>query len=95
MVEESERKTSLAPYSYVYALFGSRAHDLQLRNLVIREQHKAIMTNLLETGHSVKVQDEICRLREKLGLPKLPPTTLVHKKALEDLRRIIHQTGSR
>ena len=95
MVGENERKTSLAPYSYIYALCGSRAHDLQLRNLVIKAHYRTIMTNLLATGHSVKVDDEICRLREKLGLNKLPPTTLVHKKALEDLRIIIREANSK
>jgi heterodisulfide reductase subunit C len=75
------------------ALLGCYARNFNLRNLIHREPHKLVARNLLEAGHFVKIDDKICRLREKLGLSKLPPTTLTYKKALEDIRLIMRKTG--
>ena len=45
--------------------------------------------NVWNTGHTVDIDDEIMKRREKLGLPHNPPTVLDNPDALKELQKII------
>lgn len=85
-----------AKFSNVYDFFieiVSHSQDYTLDNLVSGKAKKTVGKTILETGHSIKPDEKICRLRETLGLPHLPPTTLSYKKALEQVNIITEKTG--
>lgn len=71
---------------------------ITLRNVAVNEghmypNHRKTATNFYKIGHTVPVKDDITALREKLGLPGVPPTVLANSKAMEDLTAIMNATG--
>jgi len=69
-----------------------------LRNLAVQagymaEAHKKVAGILLNTGHMVKINDEIKAKRKTLGLPEIPPTVLSDPDALKGLQAILAATG--
>lgn len=71
---------------------------IALRNIAVAEghmydNHKGTARNLVKYGHTVPVKDDITALREKLGLPGVPPTVLSNDKAKADLDKILAATG--
>jgi len=79
--------------SMLYSLIGSRAESIGTKNLIERKEHIAIASILFETGHSMKLVEDVRQLREKLDLTRKPPTTLTYITALKDLRKIMRITG--
>lgn len=71
----------------------SRSQDYAYDNLVFGKAKKTVGKNILATGHSVTPDEKICKLREKLGLPHFPPTTLTYKEALQSVNIITEKTG--
>ena len=45
--------------------------------------------NVWKTGHTVDVDEEVMKKREKFGLPRNPPTTLDNPDAIKELQKII------
>jgi len=45
--------------------------------------------NVWASGHTLDLDEDVLNRRERLGLPRLPPTTLTHPEAQEELRRLI------
>jgi len=69
-----------------------------LRNIAVSEgniydNHKKTASNLYKSGHTVMINNDIEKLRESLGLPKIPPTVLNNKDAKADLDKILKATG--
>lgn len=87
-----EGKAPASPVKY-YLLFGFRGQEIGLRKLLTHSTRKVVAGNVFRTGHSVRVVEDICNLRKKMGLPSLPPTTLVHKDSLEEVRALMKKTG--
>jgi heterodisulfide reductase subunit C len=56
-------------------------------------QHKKASKKLLETGHAVPIDDANQEMRKDLGLQEVPPTVHSHKKALNDVKKIMDRTG--
>ncbi len=68
-----------------------------LRNMAVREgfmgeAHKKVAGFLVKTGHMVPLTDEFKAARTKMELPEIPPTTLMDKKALEEVQKLIKKT---
>jgi len=85
-------KVPASPVRY-YQLVGFRSQELELRKLLTNDGRKVVAGNVFETGHSVRVVEEICNLRKEMGLPSLPPTTLVHLDSLKEVRVLMKKTG--
>ena len=71
---------------------------IALRNIAVAEghmkpNHKRTAANLVKYGHTVNVKDDITAMREKMGLPGVPPTVLADDKAKADFDKIIKLTG--
>lgn len=69
-----------------------------LRNMAVRagymaEAHKKTADFMLKTGHTIPLTDEFKAIRKKLGLPEIPGTCLTDKKALEEVQKIMGETG--
>lgn len=69
-----------------------------LRNIAVAEghmyaNHKKTAQNYFKYGHTVASNEKVEKLRESLGLPKLPPTVLSNEKAKADLDKILNATG--
>jgi heterodisulfide reductase subunit C len=70
---------------------------IALRNLAVREghmaeAHKNTAKNLLKLGHSVTLDENVLKMRESLGLPRLPPTTAASSEAMNELDLILKTT---
>lgn len=87
-----EGEAPASPVRY-YLLFGFRGQELGLKKLVTHDARKVVASNVFKTGHSVRVVEEICKLRKEMGLPRLPPTTLVHMDSLKEVRALMKKTG--
>lgn len=71
---------------------------MTLRNMAVKEgymgeAHKRVANFLVKTGHMVPLTDEYKEIRKKMGLDDVPATTLLNKKALEDVQKIIKSIG--
>ena len=69
-----------------------------LRNLAVRagymaKEHQKLVRTIYDTGHMIPVSDRVVALRRELGLPDRPPTVLVDREALAQVRFILDQTG--
>ncbi len=70
-----------------------------LRNLsckagYMRPEHQVVSHKFIETGHAVPIDDERwSKMREDLGLPKLPPTVHSYPKAVKEVQDILKKTG--
>lgn len=82
-----DRETLLA----VLKKLSFKALDLELRNLVVRTGSKQILDNIFTSGHAIQVDNRILSLREKLGLPRLPPTVLSSRESLKGLRKLLNR----
>lgn len=90
--QNTEDKTPASPVKH-YLLFGFRGQEVGFQKLLTHSTRKVVAGNVFRTGHSVRVVEDICNLRKKMGLPSLPPTTLVHKDSLEEVRALMKKTG--
>jgi len=64
-----------------------------LENLVKNEKFKRICKNLFDTGHSLELDGNVLKLREELGLPRVPTTVMHSKKLLASFQEILRKTG--
>jgi heterodisulfide reductase subunit C len=60
---------------------------------IMSDEHRKVGHYLLDNGASVPLNEKFEAIREKLGLPRRPPTTLGDKKALDDFQKILRTTG--
>jgi len=71
-----------------------------LRNLAVKEgymrqDHVRVCQIVLKYGHAVPINDEAKAIRQRLGLPELPPTVHQYPEALKEMIRILEETGFR
>ena len=64
-----------------------------LRNVAAKEghmskAHRATAMYVIKTGHAVPINDATKKLRKKLGLSEIPPTTHKYPKALKAIQDI-------
>lgn len=69
-----------------------------LRNMAVKqgvmsEEHRKVGNYLLQNGATIPLNEKYEALREKLGLPRRPASTLGDKKALEDFQKVLKATG--
>jgi heterodisulfide reductase subunit C len=69
-----------------------------MRNMAVKkgymaDQHKKIGASMMKTATTVPLDDNILALREKMGLPKVPPLAIGDPKALEEFRTVMRKTG--
>ena len=69
-----------------------------LRNQAIRygyikEAHRKVCENLFKYGHAVPINDEIKKIRAKLGLPEIPLTVHSYPESLKEIQKLIEKTG--
>ncbi len=69
-----------------------------LRNLAVREghmreDHAKVCQIVFRYGHAVPINDETKATRKRLGLSEIPPTVHRHPKALEEVLKILDETG--
>jgi heterodisulfide reductase subunit C len=57
------------------------------------DQHKKIGASMMKTATTVPLDENILALRERMGLPKVPPIAIGDPKALEDFRTVMRKTG--
>jgi len=55
--------------------------------------HRKTALYVYLTGHAVPVNDKIKKIRKKLGLSEVPPTTYRYPEVLEHIRGIMEDTG--
>jgi len=75
---------------YLISYFYDK-QNLELKNLVQNERSKELCKNLFEIGHSIVPDKDVLKLREELGLPKIPPTVLSSKKALLNFQKLLRK----
>ena len=56
-------------------------------------EHRNASQKLLATGHAVPIDLANRKIRKKLGLKEMPPTTHSDDKALNDVKEIMKRTG--
>ncbi|MBD3407930.1 MAG: CoB--CoM heterodisulfide reductase subunit C [Candidatus Lokiarchaeota archaeon] len=69
-----------------------------MRNMAVKEgfmlpQHRKASKKLIQTGHAVPIDEANQEMRKELGLQEIPPTVHSHKDALQDVKRIMEETG--
>ncbi|MFH1328702.1 MAG: CoB--CoM heterodisulfide reductase subunit C [Candidatus Bathyarchaeota archaeon] len=69
-----------------------------IRNLAVHEgfmtkNHVMICDILFKQGHAVPVNDKIKAYRKDLGLQEVPPTVHQYPEALEEVNKILEETG--
>jgi heterodisulfide reductase subunit C len=69
-----------------------------LRNLAVKEghmipEHQAVAGYLIKTGHAVPINEKTKKLRVKLGLSEIPPTTHKFAKSLVDVKTLVRKLG--
>ncbi|WP_394355312.1 CoB--CoM heterodisulfide reductase subunit C [Methanothermococcus sp.] len=60
---------------------------------LIAEAHRKTTLYVYLTGHAVPVNDEIKKVRKKLGLSEVPPTTHKYPEALDEVRGLMDDMG--
>ena len=68
---------------------------LKLRTMAVSEgimlpEHKAVATNVINTGHAVPINDNNKNKRKQLGLSEIPPTVHMFKNELENIQKLVH-----
>lgn len=68
-----------------------------LRNIAVKEGHMAkphrmSAAYVFKTGHAVPINEEIQKVREELGLSRLPPTTHSYPEALESVQDVLRKS---
>jgi heterodisulfide reductase subunit C len=68
-----------------------------LRNVAVKEgymskSHKLVASYVAKTGHAVPINDATKKLRKKLGLSEIPPTTHKYPEALKAIQNIYKKT---
>ncbi len=71
---------------------------MAIRNIAVKEgymaeAHRRAAGFLLKTGHLVPIDDKFKKERLALGLSEMPPIAQADKNALEDVRKIMEETG--
>lgn len=71
---------------------------IYLRNMAVEKgymlpEHRKASEKLLEHGHAVPLNDANKEKRAALGLKDIPPTVHSNKKALDDVKKIMEDTG--
>ncbi len=71
---------------------------LIMRNMAVDHgfmlpEHRNASQKLLATGHAVPIDLTNRKIRKKLGLKEMPPTTHSDDKALNDVKEIMKRTG--
>ncbi len=71
---------------------------LIMRNMAVKAgfmlpQHKKSAQKLLQTGHTVPLDDANREMRAELGLSEIPPTVHSDERALAEVREILRRTG--
>jgi heterodisulfide reductase subunit C len=69
-----------------------------MRNMAVKkgymaDQHKKIGASMMKTATTVPLSAENSALREKMGLPAVPPMAISDPKYLEEFRTIMRKTG--
>ncbi|WP_455368177.1 hypothetical protein [[Eubacterium] cellulosolvens] len=77
--------------NYLVALF-SKNQEMQLRYLIDKVKVKKICETLFKTGHTVELNDDVLKLREKVGLSRIPPTVMSSKVELDRFQRLVKKT---
>ncbi|MGP8320351.1 MAG: CoB--CoM heterodisulfide reductase subunit C [Methanosarcinaceae archaeon] len=67
---------------------------LTIRTIAVHEgamlpEHRDVSRFVLEYGHAVPINDQIKKMREKLGLESLPGTVYKYPDALEDVKTLL------
>ncbi|MGP8322088.1 MAG: CoB--CoM heterodisulfide reductase subunit C [Methanosarcinaceae archaeon] len=67
---------------------------LAIRTIAVHEgimlpEHRDVSRFVLEYGHAVPINDEIKKMREKLGLESLPETVHKYPDSLEDVKTLL------
>lgn len=65
------------------------ARNIAFEEGFAKKRHIAVAGNLVNTGHSIPVNDEVKRVRIELGLSEIPPTTLNSTEALAEINKIM------
>lgn len=56
------------------------------------DSHRAVASYVIKTGHAVPIDKATQKLRDAVGIGKIPPTTHEDKEALKEVQEIIKQT---
>jgi heterodisulfide reductase subunit C len=69
-----------------------------MRNIAAKEgfmseQHKKIGENMMAIGSTVPFSDGMKKVREDMGLPAEPPTTVSDQKAMAEFRKVMEECG--
>jgi len=59
----------------------------------VKKPHLIVCRNFLEIGHAIPLGDAHKEKRSRLGLSPIPPTTLSHSKALDEINILSKETG--
>jgi len=59
---------------------------------MVKEEHKKLCLYLFNYGHVVPIDENVRKIRKKIGLPEIPPTIASSQKYLEELRKILKHT---
>ena len=87
--EVEARRGAIGPY----IMLGQRVQKLHIDNLLTKTPNKVVAGRVFSIGHSVAVSDKVSKLRTEIGLLRLPPTVLTYKKRLNEVKKIMEETG--
>jgi len=67
--------------------------NLAVKHGYIKNNHRRICEIFLRYGHAVPVNDEMRKVRKDLGLAEVPPTVHSYPKSLEEVLKLVEETG--
>ena len=67
--------------------------NLAVRSGYMKQNHKQVCSLVLSYGHAVPINDDIKKIRKDLGLPEIPPTAYAYKNELDEVVRLMKETG--
>lgn len=60
---------------------------------IMHDAHRAVASNVIETGHGVPINDTNKKNRKELGLNEIPPTVHEYPEAYEQVRKLLEICG--
>lgn len=69
------------------------ARNIAFEEGFAKERHLVVARNFAKTGHSISLTDDIKKVRGKLGLATIPPTTLSSNEALKEINKVMELDG--
>jgi len=58
-----------------------------------KDRHLLVARNFMKTGHAIPITDDIKKVRDKLGLDAVPPTTLKSDTDLKEINTVMKLSG--